>query len=81
MAERLSSEYNLDVVFEPSPYETARWVAGDEKEIDRLGEQRKMQMAEDIDAAPVFLAKSEWEAGYVQEKFPDLRFLKVRERN
>ena len=81
MAERLSSEYNLDVAFEPSPYETARWVSGGEKDIDRLGEQRKMQMAEDIDAAPVFLAKSEWEAGYVQEKFPELRFLKVRERN
>ncbi len=81
MAERLGSEYGLDVTFEAAPYDTARWVAGDEGEIERFGDQRKPQMAEDIDGAPVFLAKSAWEAGYVAEKFPALRFQTVKERN
>jgi peptide chain release factor 3 len=28
----------------------------------------------------VFLAKSAWELGYVAERFPDVAFLKTRER-
>jgi peptide chain release factor 3 len=37
-------------------------------------------MAEDIDEAPVFLAKSAWEIGYVTERFPKLEFERVKER-
>jgi len=37
-------------------------------------------MAEDIDAAPVFLAKSAWEIGYVAERFPKLAFERTKER-
>ena len=32
------------------------------------------------DGAPVFLAKSAWEVGYVTEKYSKLRFAKTRER-
>jgi len=80
MAERLSVEYNLDVVFEPSPYETARWLKGDEADIERFGDQRKTQMAEDIDGSPVILAKSAWEAGYLEEKHAELTFQAIKER-
>ena len=38
-------------------------------------------MAEDRDRAPVFLAKSAWELGYVAEKFPKIGFAKTRERH
>ena len=38
-------------------------------------------MAADRDGAPVFLAKSAWELGYVADKFPNIRFLKTRERH
>ena len=37
-------------------------------------------MATDIDGAPVFLAKSAWEIGYVAERFPNLAFERTRER-
>jgi len=80
MAERLGAEYNLDTTFEPSPYETARWLDGDAGDIETFAGQRRTQMAEDIDGAPVFLAKNAWEAGYVAEKFPQIAFLKVKER-
>jgi peptide chain release factor 3 len=38
-------------------------------------------MASDRDGAPVFLAKSQWELGYVVEKFPRVKFAKTRERS
>ena len=38
-------------------------------------------MASDRDGAPVFLAKSAWEIGYVAERFPNVKFLKTRERH
>jgi peptide chain release factor 3 len=37
-------------------------------------------MASDRDGAPVFLAKSQWELGYVGDKFPNIKFAKTRER-
>ena len=37
-------------------------------------------MGEDIDAGPVFLAKSSWEIGYVTERFPKVAFHRSRER-
>jgi peptide chain release factor 3 len=37
-------------------------------------------MAADLDGAPVFLAKSSWELGYVADKLAKLKFAKTRER-
>ena len=78
---RLQAEYGLDVDLENSPYETARWVAGTPDEILKFRDANRGQMAEDRDGAPVFLAKSAWELGYVGGKFPNIRFLKTRERS
>ncbi len=80
MADRLGEEYGLDVIFEPSPYAEARWVAGDKADLDDFAGKYRGQMAADIDQNPVFLAKSSWETGYVGERFPKVRFLKTRER-
>ena len=38
-------------------------------------------MAADRDGAPVFLAKSQWELGYVTERHPNIAFAKTRERS
>ena len=81
MAERLRAEYGLDVAFEVPPFETARWLAADSDEtIETFAGMHRGQMAEDLDAAPVFLAKDGWEASYVAERYPDVRFLRARER-
>jgi peptide chain release factor 3 len=37
-------------------------------------------MAEDLDGAPVFMAKSAWEVNYVADKNPKIRFTAVKER-
>ena len=76
---RLRAEYGLDADLEPSPYETARWLAGAPEEVAKFKDANKGQMVEDRDGAPVFLAKSNWEIGYVGDKFPKVRFLKTRE--
>ena len=59
---------------------TARWVVGTPEEVEKFREANRGQIAEDRDGAPVFLAKSAWELGYVGGKFPNVRFLKTRER-
>ncbi|HEY3778321.1 MAG TPA: peptide chain release factor 3 [Rhizomicrobium sp.] len=77
---RLRAEYGLDTDLEASPYDTARWVSGTPSEMDKFLAFYRGQMAEDRDGAPVFLAKSEWELGYVGQKFPAISFAKTRER-
>src|SRR5579885_205996 len=78
---RMASEYDLEVELETSPYDTARWVSGDPADMERLIGTYRNQMATDRDGAPVFLAKSAWELGYVSERLPKLTFAKTRERH
>jgi peptide chain release factor 3 len=78
---RMRDEYSLDVELDTSPYDTARWVTGDAAGLESLISTYRNQMATDRDGAPVFLAKSAWELGYVAEKFKSLRFAKTRERH
>ena len=80
MADRLGAEYNLDVIFEPSPYAEARWVVGEKANLEDFASKYRPQMATDIDQNPVFLAKSSWETGYVGERFPKVIFSKTLER-
>jgi peptide chain release factor 3 len=76
----LRAEYGLEADLEASPYDTARWLSGPEADVEKFLGTYRGQMATDRDGAPVFLAKSSWELGYVAEKFPGLRFAKTRER-
>ncbi len=77
---RLVAEYGLDADLEASPYDTARWVAAEPAELEKFTAANRGQMALDRDSAPVFLAKSQWELGYVAGKFPAVKFAKTRER-
>ncbi|HET7083663.1 MAG TPA: peptide chain release factor 3 [Rhizomicrobium sp.] len=78
---RLVAEYDLDVELEASPYDSARWLSGSDAEIEKFSNANKGGMASDRDGAPVFLAKSAWEIGYVADRFPNVKFLKTRERH
>ncbi|MFS2317413.1 peptide chain release factor 3 [Maricaulis sp. D1M11] len=80
MRERVKAEYGLDVDFEPAPYDTARWLGGDDDKVEAFADRHKSAMAEDIGGDPVFLAKSAWEVSYSEEKFPDVRFHRAKER-
>ncbi|HRE45739.1 MAG TPA: peptide chain release factor 3 [Terricaulis sp.] len=79
--ERMKAEYGLEVIFEPSPYQAARWVSAETRaDLEAFTDKSKSQMAADVDEAPVFLGKSAWEIGYVQEKNPKIRFSTTKER-
>ncbi|MHB8530858.1 MAG: peptide chain release factor 3 [Caulobacteraceae bacterium] len=80
MSDRLVGEYGLDVVFEAAPFAEARWLDGAAADIDDFSNRHRTAIAKDIDASAVFLAKSAWEIGYVEERFPKLRFARTRER-
>ncbi len=80
--ERMKAEYNLEVMFETSPYQAARWISADTRaDLEAFIERNNAQMAEDVDGAPVFLGKSAWEIGYVQDKNPKVRFSATKERH
>jgi peptide chain release factor 3 len=78
---RLVAEYNLDADLEASPFDSARWLKGTEAQLEKFAASNRGGMATDRDGAPVFLAKSTWELGYVAEKNPDVKLLKTRERH
>ena len=81
MSERVAAEYNLDVVFEPAPYNVARWLSCDDpKKLEEFLDRNKSASGTDLDDAPVYLAKNAWDVGYAQEKNPDIRFTATKER-
>ena len=80
MADRLANEYQLEVIFEPSPYAEARWLAGERADVEDFQSEHRGAMAVDIDEQPVFLAKSVWEIGYVSERFPKVSLERSKER-
>ncbi|WP_416907045.1 MAG: peptide chain release factor 3 [Polymorphobacter sp.] len=77
---RLDAEYRVAAEFEPSPFETARWVRGEPAAMKRFMEQHRAAMAEDRDGSPVFMARDAWELNYVAEREKDIQFSATRER-
>ena len=79
MASRVAAEYKVEIDFEPAPYATARWLAGDAKAIKTFVEANKSTVADDVDGDPVYLARNAWELNYVKERNPDIRFVEIKE--
>jgi peptide chain release factor 3 len=78
---RLEAEYKVDAKLEPSPWDTARWIAGDAKDLDDFASLHRGALAQDRDGALVFMAKDAWELNYVKERNPALRFSATKERS
>ena len=79
MASRVAAEYKVSIDFEPAPYATARWLAGDPAAVRAFVDGNKSVVADDVDGDPVYLARNAWELNYTREKHPDLRFVEVKE--
>ncbi|WP_372785187.1 peptide chain release factor 3 [Phenylobacterium sp.] len=80
MADRLANEYQLEVIFEPSPFGEARWIVGDKVDLEDFQSKHRSAMGVDIDDQPVYLAKSAWDIGYATERYPKVRFERAKER-
>ena len=80
LAERLTAEYGLDVGFETSRFEIARWVeAKSQAELEEFVRAHSSSMAADLDGAPVYLAASPFDLRYEQEKWPKIGFSDVKD--
>jgi peptide chain release factor 3 len=81
LAHRIASEYSLKAGFEDAPYETARWIAADDKlELQKFVDANPNAMAEDPDGAMVFLARNAWTLTRAQDDNPLIRFAAIREQ-
>ncbi|HWL48042.1 MAG TPA: peptide chain release factor 3, partial [Sphingomonadaceae bacterium] len=78
---RLEAEYKVDAALEPSPWETARWIASDDAAaLKAFTDQYRAALATDRDEAPVFMAKDGWDLNYVTDRNPAIRFSSTKER-
>ena len=80
MADRLQNEYQLECVFEQSPYGEARWLTGARAEVEDFVNKHRTAIAEDIDGQPVYLARSVWDINYAAERYPKVSFHRAKER-
>ncbi|MGE0184110.1 MAG: peptide chain release factor 3 [Parvularculaceae bacterium] len=78
--ERLKAEYGVAAAMEVCGFDAVRWLSGDEAAIDKFMSLNQSAIAHDRYGSPVYLARSAWEAGYAEQKNPDVKFLKTRER-
>ena len=78
---RLEAEYKVDAGLEMAPFETARWIsAADPADLKAFIDLNRGAMAKDRDGNPVFMAKSNWEVGYIVDRYPKVKFAATRER-
>ncbi|MEZ5648481.1 MAG: peptide chain release factor 3 [Alphaproteobacteria bacterium] len=81
LADRIRTEYDVPVRFEPANLYTARWIeADDNAKLKAFIDANNANMAEDHDGAPVYLARNAWHLGRAQEDFPAVRFLATKEQ-
>jgi peptide chain release factor 3 len=78
---RLESEYKVKAGFDAASYETACWVTSEDKaELQKFIERHRIQMAEDRDGFPVYLARNQWELNHTRDNFSKIVFHKTREQ-
>ncbi len=78
--ERMKAEYGVAAAMEVCGYDAVRWLAGDEAAVKTFISLNQSAIAHDRYGSPVYFARSVWEAGYAEQKNPQVKFLKTRER-
>jgi peptide chain release factor 3 len=77
---RLEAEYALPVEFEISEFQLARWISSeDRKKLDAFIAANGSGVADDVDGAPVFLAKNEFYLGYTRERAEGIVFSSIKD--
>jgi peptide chain release factor 3 len=79
LADRIRTEFEVPVRFEPSELHTARWIKGPPDKVKAFVDANQGSVAEDHDGALVFLARNAWHMGRVTDDYPGITFLKTRE--
>jgi peptide chain release factor 3 len=75
LADRLTHEYGLQSGFDPAPCSTVRWIsAPTPAALNAFIDKHKSTVAMDLEDAPVFLAASQFDLNWEQERYPDITF-------
>ena len=81
LADRIRTEYDIPVHFEPTSLITARWVeADDDALMKKFIKSNEIAIADDHRGDPVFLARNAWHLDRAAEDWPDVRFVKTKEQ-
>ena len=71
LADRIRTEYDVPVRFEPSSLHTARWIEADEPaELKKFLDETRASIADDHNGDPVFLARNAWHLDRAQQDLP-----------
>lgn len=79
LADRIRTEFDVPVVFEPTSYYTARWLKGESDALKNFVDANAMTIACDHDGDFVFLARNAWHLNKASEDFPNVELIKVKE--
>jgi peptide chain release factor 3 len=79
LASRIEQEYSLPVRFEPSNFQSARWISGDKAEIEKLVNVNKGHIAHDSDGDLVFLTRLQWDIDRVVRDYPGVKLTATKE--
>jgi peptide chain release factor 3 len=81
LADRIRTEYDVPVAFEPVALHTARWVsAPDEATLKKFVKANEAAIADDHRGDPVFLARNAWHLDRAGEDWPDIKLLATMEQ-
>jgi peptide chain release factor 3 len=77
---RLAGEYGLEVGFDVSEFQLARWIAADDrKKLDEFVTANHSGIAEDLDGDVVFMARNDFYLGYTRDRAPAISFTDVKD--
>lgn len=72
---RLKHEYGVELMFQPLPYELARWLEAEDIDLKTLRGMDRSMLVRDGRERPVALFTNEWSLRFVEEHNPKVRFL------
>lgn len=78
--DRARNEYKVEISFEGTPYQTARWLrSADGKVLEKFISMNRNAVMSDRDGDPVFMCQGPWELRYKEEANSEIQFLKTKE--
>jgi len=80
LADRLAREYGVEMGFEVSEFQLARWIScKDEKRVADFIAAHRSAIAEDVDGDPICLFRSAFYIDYTLQQWPGITFTDVKD--
>ncbi len=80
LADRIRTEYEVSVIFEPTTLYTARWIRAESPLVlEKFVNANKASLGTDHDGEWVFLARNAWHLNKAVEDYPEIKFLETRQ--